>query len=84
VDARHIKQYQHATDYHASQKFAERLLARNEFGILYNSVRNPGAQAIALLRPPATTPVTQAGHYVLQWSGERFTGYAHIDEFRTL
>ena len=84
VDVRHIKQYQHATDYRASQKFAERLLARNEFGILYNSVRNPGAQAIALLRPPATTPVTQAGHYVLQWSGGRFIGYAHIDEFREL
>lgn len=84
IDIRGQQQYLDSTDYRPGQQLAAQLLAQNEYGILYHSVRNPGAEAVALLRPPATTPVTQAGHYVLQWSGERFTGYAHIDEFRSL
>ncbi|HCW89245.1 MAG TPA: hypothetical protein DHU56_04200 [Marinobacter sp.] len=84
LDIRGQNEYHHDTDYRASQILASGLLEQNEYGILYNSVRNPGSEAIALLRPTATTPVTQAGHYVLQWSGERFTGYAHIDEFKRL
>lgn len=71
-------------DYGPGQAIAERLYQGGEAGILYRSLRHPGHNAIALLRPAGTSPVTQAGHYVLQWSGERFTGYAHIDEYRPL
>ena len=39
----------------------------------------PGAEAIALLRPPATTPVMQAGHYVVRWDGHAFTHFARIE-----
>lgn len=84
VDLRDQPQYMHETDYEPGQKIAADLLNAGEFGVLYNSVRNPGAEAIALFRPPSTTPVVQAGHYTLHWDGQRFTKYARLEEFRPL
>lgn len=84
MDLRQQPQYMHDKNYAPGQKIAADLLNANEFGILYNSVQNPGAEAVALLRPPATTPVIQAGHYVVQWDGQRFTQYARVEDYRPL
>ena len=84
VDLRSQSQYMHNTDYAPGQQTAADLLNAGEYGILYSSVRHPGAEAIALLRPPATTPVIQAGHYVVQWDGHRFTQYARIEQYSPL
>lgn len=84
VDVRGQPEYRRATDYQPGQQLAAELLSAGEYGILYSSVRSPGAEAVALLRPPATTPVTQAGHYVLAWNGQQFTQYAHIDAYHAL
>jgi len=84
VDLRNQHQYMHETNYEPGQKVAADLLNAGEFGVLYNSVRNPGGEAIALFRPPATTPVVQAGHYTLYWDGQRFTKYARLEEFKPL
>lgn len=84
VDLRNQPPYMQDTNYAPGQKIAADLLNAGEFGVLYSSVRNPGAEAVALLRPPATTPVIQAGHFVVQWNGERFTQYARLEEFSPL
>lgn len=84
VDLRNQPQYMHDTNYTPGQQTAADLLNAGEYGILFSSVRNPGAEAVALLRPPATTPVVQAGHYVVRWDGNRFTQYARIDEYSPL
>lgn len=84
IDLRQQPQYMRDQDYAPGQKIAADLVNANEYGVLYSSVRNPGAEAIALLRPPATTPVVQAGHYVIQWNGERFNQYAHIEDYKPL
>lgn len=84
VDLRQQERFMDSSNYAPGQHIAAELYHAGEHGILYSSVRNPGAEAIALLRPPATSPVVQAGHYVLPWNGERFTDYAHIDSFHPL
>jgi len=84
IDLRGQARYLHDSDYAPGQQIAADLLSAGEYGILYHSVRNPNAEAVALLRPPATTPVVQAGHYVLQWDGARFTRYARIEEYQPL
>jgi len=84
VDLRAQPQYMHDTHYAPGQQLAADLLNAGEHGIVFSSLRNPGAEAIALLRPPATTPVVQAGHYVVQWDGNRFTHYARIEEYSPL
>lgn len=84
IDLRNQPEYAYADDYSPGQATAEKLYQAGEFGILYNSIRHPGHQAVALLRPPATTPVVQAGHYALTWSGQRFTGYARVEGFHPL
>ena len=84
MDLRNQPKYAHADNYRPGQVIAEELYQDGEFGVLYDSVRHPGHQAVALLRPPATTSVAQAGHYALTWSGQRFTGYARVEGFQPL
>lgn len=84
VDLRGQPQYMHDTNYSPGQQVAANLINSGEFGILYNSIRADGAEAVALLRPPATSPVTQAGHYSLHWDGERFTKYAELAEYHLI
>lgn len=81
VDLRQQPQYMHSTNYAPGQQRAAELLHAGEYGVLYSSVRNPGAEAVALLRPPATTPVVQAGHYTLYWDGSQFTHYAKLGAY---
>ncbi|TQE96899.1 MAG: RES domain-containing protein [Spiribacter salinus] len=84
VDVRGDTTVQDPDSYTVSQSLGARLTAAGEFGILYESVRDPGHEAVALLRPPATTPATQAGLYVLRWDGDQFIEYAYTEEFKTL
>lgn len=47
-----------------AQATAEKLLAQNELGVLYNSVRHPGGECVAALRPwMLKASATQSGHY---------------------
>lgn len=70
--------------YKETQAFAESVRAKGFGGILYKSVRYPEGENIALLRPPATTKVTQAGHYTLLYNGEKFESYARVGEFKVI
>jgi hypothetical protein len=57
-----------------AQALGERLKRQNALGILYNSVRHPGGQCIAALRPSELIPpATHAGHYQFHWDGHSIT-----------
>ena len=62
-------------DYSAPQAFAQRLLSEDPmaWGIVYRSVRHPGGDCIAALRPPAVTLPTQGPHLFYTWDGARIT-----------
>lgn len=59
-------------DYAPSRAFAQRLRAAGSWGIVYRSVRDPGHDCVALLRPKAIKlPVRQTEHVTLRWNGTR-------------
>lgn len=71
--------------YAASQAFGVRLRLAGEPGIVYDSVRHPGGQCVALFTPRATVPpARQAEHVSLRWNGERIAEWYLKSELRSL
>jgi hypothetical protein len=65
-------------DYQPSQALARRLRPAKSWGLVYRSVRDPGHECIAALRPKTITlPVRQAQHVTLRWNG------THIEQWYT-
>jgi hypothetical protein len=63
-------------DYRAPQQLARQLRAAGSWGLAYRSVRHPGGQCVAVLRPRAITlPVVQGAHVTLQWDGQRIASW---------
>jgi hypothetical protein len=61
-------------NYGPSQALAATLRAQQSWGIVYNSVRDPGGQCVAILRPPGVDlPVVQGVHVALCWDGQAMT-----------
>ena len=56
-----------------SQAFGQTMRKNNSWGIVYRSVRNPGGECIAALRPPAVTIPRQGPHLSYVWDGSRIT-----------
>jgi hypothetical protein len=84
LDVREVKDLHHPIDYSKSISFANEAYNKNEFGILYQSVRHPESECLALLRPGASTPVKQGAHYTLVFNGAFFESYAKLGELRKL
>jgi hypothetical protein len=60
------------SDYAPSQALARRVRDAGSWGLVYRSVRDPGGECIAALRPKAITlPVRQAQHVTMRWNGTR-------------
>ncbi|MCB1868496.1 MAG: RES family NAD+ phosphorylase [Gammaproteobacteria bacterium] len=57
--------------YPIAQKFGRKKKSENSWGIVYRSVRNPGGECIAVLRPPAITIPRQGPHLSYVWDGSR-------------
>jgi RES domain-containing protein len=64
--------------YAASQKLGRAFKDSQSYGILYPSVRHPGGECAAVLRPPALSPARQGEHYGYYWDGHRITNVAKI------
>lgn len=63
-----------------AQAIAKKLRNKGEAGILYNSVRHPGGECIAALKPNLLKPpVIQAGHYQFLWNGKEITNVLHVN-----
>ncbi len=61
--------------YPVAQGFARNLLQRapDAWGLVFNSVRHPGAACIAALRPPAVSLPVSGPHLTYVWDGERIS-----------
>jgi len=57
-------------DYRASQVFGAALREAGSWGIVYDSVRDPGGECVGVFRPKALGPAVQGEHVALQWNGE--------------
>ncbi len=55
------------------QVFGQEIRKNNSWGIAYRSVRNPGGECIAALRPPAVTIPCQGPHLSYVWDGSKIT-----------
>jgi hypothetical protein len=56
--------------YGASQVFGAALREAGSWGVVYDSVRDPGGECVGLFRPKALAPAVQAEHVSLQWNGD--------------
>lgn len=65
--------------YPVCQAFAGVLLARESWGLLYNSVRDPGQERAAVFRPPALSIPIQGPHLRYHWDG-RAKDITHVME----
>lgn len=70
-DARPHPQFHDPVDYPPSQALAQTLRANGSNGIVYNSVRSPGAECAAIFWPDLMTVPIQADHYDYHWDGTR-------------
>jgi hypothetical protein len=58
-------------DWRPSQAFGLKMRAARSWGIVYRSVRDPGGECIAALRPTAVTIPRQGPHLSYVWNGTR-------------
>ena len=58
-------------DWRPAQVFGLKMRAAQSWGIVYLSVRDPGGECIAALRPPAVTIPRQGPHLSYVWDGTR-------------
>ncbi len=74
VDLRSDPEIHNPDSFAHGQMTAVELRNQNEMGILYNSVRHPGGECVAALRPSLLrVPAIQAGHYQFHWDGTTIT-----------
>lgn len=82
VDVRADVEVHNPDSFIYSQAIGRQLKAKNEMGILYRSVRYPGGECMAALRPKALTPpAIQAGHYQFFWDGNSIAHMLTVAEY---
>ena len=65
--------------YAASQAAARRWHAAGSDGVVYDSVRRPGGQCVAVFHPDLVTPAIQGPHLHYHWDGQRISHYSVVD-----
>ncbi len=68
--------------YQAAQSFAAALRAEGADGIVYDSVRDPAGQCIAVFKPRLLAPVVQGAHYCFVWNGMSISTVYMKKEYR--
>ena len=63
------------SSYARSQPFARAQRDRGAHGIVWDSVRNPGGECVAVFRPRLLKPAIQGPHLAFVWDGERIVHY---------
>jgi hypothetical protein len=59
--------------YAAGQALGRELKSINSWGIVYDSVRDPGGECVGAFRPPILSNCIQGPHFCYVWNGERIT-----------
>ena len=70
IRGEHYQPLHKPDDWTASQAFGRQMKTINSWGIVYRSVRDPGGECIAALRPPAISKPKQGPHLSYVWDGE--------------
>ncbi len=70
-DVRSCPQYHHPDDYSLTQALGKRLRMEGSNGIIYQSVRCPSGECIAIFWPDLMTIPVQADHFDFHWDGVR-------------
>lgn len=74
IDLRNDPRTQDSENFAYPQTLGGQLKAQHKMGILYKSLRHPGGECIAALRPTALIPpAIQTGHYQFHWDGNSIT-----------
>lgn len=71
-------------DYGASQRFGSALREAGSWGIVYDSVRDPGGECVGIFRPRALGPAVQGEHVAMQWNGEQIESWYVKSELHRL
>jgi len=61
--------------YSASQALAARLKTDGSNGIVYQSVRRPNGECIAVFRPPVISNAREKSHITYIWDGKKISGH---------
>ncbi|MES2217149.1 MAG: RES family NAD+ phosphorylase, partial [Pseudomonadota bacterium] len=69
IRAPQYKKYHRVQEYSESQSYGKQLKDAKSYGLIYNSVRHPGGECIAALRPPAISIPIQSFHLRYAWDG---------------
>jgi len=77
VDLRNNNEVHDLNNYSESQRWAKTLRNANEYGLVYNSVRNDGGLCLAAFRPPIIMRTTQAMHLRYCWNGNEID---HVEQ----
>jgi hypothetical protein len=70
--------------YGASQVFGAELRAAGSWGVVYDSVRDPGGECVGIFRPRALGPAVQGEHVTLRWNGTAVESWYVTSELRPL
>jgi hypothetical protein len=84
IDLRKDLKAHNPDSYLYSQAKAQLHKINDDFGFIYHSVRHSGGLCAALLRPSATSPVSQSVHYSLMWDGQAFVAFAEISQYEKI
>jgi len=68
----------HPQDYGESRLLGERLRGQGSAGLVYRSVRNPGARCWGLFSPRGVRRMVQAAHYEFIWDGSAISSINKI------
>lgn len=68
------------TSYAASKELGLKLRKDGSSGIAYDSVRDPGGECAAILRPPALSHCRQERHLIYQWDGKQISKVFELRE----
>ncbi len=79
IEATEAAPMMNPNDYKVSQAFGVEHKKTGGEAILFASVRNPGAAAIAVFKPRLISNATQAGHLQYHWDGKRISKFFDYD-----
>ena len=68
--------------YGAAQALAKSLRNDGSSGIVYDSVRDPSGECVAIFRPRVLSPVVQGQHFCYVWDGSEISGIYIKSEYR--
>ena len=68
--------------YVASVALARTLRAAGSDGVIFDSVRDPGGECVAVFYPDRVAPCVQSEHFIYRWDGTRISQVLSISEWK--